>query len=304
MGNAALGTYTSSELYGKRVVLEYRPATEEDGERIRQAGGIFRAAADQVQMVPVLKIDGQVMAEGEAVYLGSSENMRMDVFSGNTSYSSDNRVTAGSVYQFSLDTQSITPAELEKARLDAEAVKDRVDTDTVYSDEYLGALLKYAGTMYFAQIDVVNRLLAEADEIVSVRDLSVGITEYKVQSIRALGRVVGIQEGSLCIDVVMDVHSRTTGNLIPNPETGAGEYMEVLNTFTAEEVNAELKAINYFEPPYKSNTLVKELQLIKKSMFVRVYNKVNSKMKGPWIMKANDVAGLTPKEIQNERSIN
>lgn len=50
--------------------------------------------------------------------------------------------------------------------------------------------------------------------------------------------------------------------------------------------------------------IVKELQLIKKSMFVRVYNKVNSKMKGPWIMKANDVAGLTPKEIQNERSIN
>lgn len=210
VGNAPLGTYTSSELYGKRVVLEYRPATEEDGERIRQAGGIFRAAADQVQMVPVLKIDGQVMAEGEAVYLGSSENMRMDVFSGNTSYSSDNRVTAGSVYQFSLDTQSITPAELEKARLDAEAVKDRVDTDTVYSDEYLGALLKYAGTMYFAQIDVVNRLLAEADEIVSVRNLSVGITEYEVQSIRALGRVVGIQEGSLCIDVDMDVHSRTS----------------------------------------------------------------------------------------------
>ena len=210
VGNAVLGTYTSSELYGKRVVLEYRPATEADGDRIRQAGGIFRAAADQVQMVPVLKIDGQVMAEGEAVYLGSSENMRMDVFSGNTSYSSDNRVTAGSLYQFSLDTQSITPAELEKARLEAEAVKDRVNTDTAYTDEYLGALLKYAGTMYFAQTDVVNRLLAEADEIVSVRNLSVGITEYEVQSIRALGRVVGIQEGSLCIDVDMDVHSRTS----------------------------------------------------------------------------------------------
>ena len=31
-----------------------------------------------------------------------------------------------------------------------------------------------------------------------------------MQSIRALGRVVGIQEGSLCIDVDMDVHSRTS----------------------------------------------------------------------------------------------
>ncbi len=32
-------------------------------------------------------------------------------------------------------------------------------------------------------------------------------------SIRALGRVVGIQEGSLCIDVDMDLHSRTSRRL-------------------------------------------------------------------------------------------
>lgn len=47
------------------------------------------------------------------------------------------------------------PAELEKARLEAEAVKERVNTDNVYSDEYTGGLLRYAGTMYFAQTDVV-----------------------------------------------------------------------------------------------------------------------------------------------------
>ena len=44
----------------------------------------------------------------------------------------------------------------------------------------------------------------------SVRNMSVGITEYEVRSVSALGRVVGIQEGSLCIDVDMDVHSRTS----------------------------------------------------------------------------------------------
>lgn len=31
VGNAALGTYMSSELYGKRVVLEYRPTTLGNG---------------------------------------------------------------------------------------------------------------------------------------------------------------------------------------------------------------------------------------------------------------------------------
>lgn len=210
LGDRSLGTYTSSELYGKRMVLEYRPAAKEDQGKIDEAGGIFQVAAWQVKMVPVLKVDGEAVAEGEAVSLGTAEDLTLEVHSGNTGYASHDRVTAGSLYQFSLDTQSITPAELEQAREEAEAVRDRVTEENVYADAYMGVLLKYAGTMYFAQTDIVNGLLAEAGETVSVRNLSVAVTEYEVSSVSALGRVVGIQEGSLCIDVDMDVHSRTS----------------------------------------------------------------------------------------------
>lgn len=210
LGDCSLGTYTSSELYGKRMVLEYRPAAEEDQEKIDAAGGIFRVAAWQVKMVPVLKVDGETVAEGEAVFLGTTEDLMLEVHSGNTVYASHDRVTAGSLYQFSLDSQSITPAELDQAREEAEAVCDQVTEKNVYTDAYMGVLLKYAGTMYFAQTDIVNGLLAEAGEIVSVRNLSVAVTEYEVSSVSALGRVVGIQEGSLCIDVDMDVHCRTS----------------------------------------------------------------------------------------------
>lgn len=61
----------------------------------------------------------QLMVEGMIVSVWnlSVRITKIDVFPGNTSYLSDNRVTASSLYQFSLDTQSITPAELEKAHL-------------------------------------------------------------------------------------------------------------------------------------------------------------------------------------------
>lgn len=61
----------------------------------------------------------QLMVEGMIVSVWnlSVRITKIDVFPGNTSYLSDNRVTASSLYQFSLDTQSITPAELEKEHL-------------------------------------------------------------------------------------------------------------------------------------------------------------------------------------------
>ena len=44
-------------LNGKRMVLEYRPATEADQERIEQEGGIFEVTAYRVNMISVLKVD-------------------------------------------------------------------------------------------------------------------------------------------------------------------------------------------------------------------------------------------------------
>lgn len=55
-----------------------------------------------------------------------------------------------------------------------------------------------------------------------------------------------------------------------------------------------------YEPPYKPGTSVTEIQLTENATYVRVYDKVNSRMQGGWVMKAEDIAGLTPQEIQNK----
>lgn len=55
-----------------------------------------------------------------------------------------------------------------------------------------------------------------------------------------------------------------------------------------------------YEPPYKPGTSVTEIQLTENATYVRVYDKVNSRMQGGWVMKAEDIGGLTPREIQNQ----
>ncbi len=54
-----------------------------------------------------------------------------------------------------------------------------------------------------------------------------------------------------------------------------------------------------YKPPYKPGTIVKEIELTENTTFVRVYDNMpdGSGMYGGWVMKAEDIEGLTPLEI-------
>ena len=79
---------------------------------------------------------------------------------------------------------------------------------------------------------------------------------------------------------------------------------EEVKTFTAEETNQWFidNVKPDYKPPYKPGTLVKEIELTENTTFVRVYDNMpdGSGMYGSWIMRAYDIEGLTPLEIQNK----
>ncbi|MBD5401948.1 hypothetical protein HDR58_03980, partial [bacterium] len=83
-------------------------------------------------------------------------------------------------------------------------------------------------------------------------------------------------------------------------EGGLKSNYKLLNTSSADDVNTIFKETMGYEVPYKPGTTVSEIQLTESTTFVRVYDKTNSRMQGGWVMKAEDVAGLTPQEIQNK----
>ena len=83
-------------------------------------------------------------------------------------------------------------------------------------------------------------------------------------------------------------------------QSGSKATYKILNTSSAENVNKIFRDTMGQQPPYKSETSVTEIQLTENATYVRVYDKVNSRMQGGWVMKAEDIGGLTPQEIQNK----
>ena len=77
----------------------------------------------------------------------------------------------------------------------------------------------------------------------------------------------------------------------------------ISKSVSAEKVNAWFETKRGYSPPYKKGTRVTTYQLTKKTDFVRVYDSKNSYMKGPWLMKKDDIAGLTAQEIQNKYAL-
>ena len=82
---------------------------------------------------------------------------------------------------------------------------------------------------------------------------------------------------------------------------------ETVRTYSAEETNnwfiENVKAD--YEPPYTPNTTVEEIRLITADKFVRVYDKTpdGSNMYGSWVMRLEDIKGLTAHEIQIKYSL-
>ncbi|MBQ6696768.1 MAG: transglutaminase domain-containing protein [Lachnospiraceae bacterium] len=160
LNGAPLKELKSYELYNKQLFLRY----EEQGNGSLQA---------------VLTLDGEIVARGAVVAEGMEETFTMKVYSGGKTTVAENKVKAGSFYQITTDMQMITARELteslERVRVAAESVTD----ENAYSEGYLGALLDYAGKLYFAQVDIENYMLAQQYDVTVSRTLSVAMTGYE-----------------------------------------------------------------------------------------------------------------------------
>lgn len=69
---------------------------------------------------------------------------------------------------------------------------------------------------------------------------------------------------------------------------------------SAENINNWWKNQGYKEPPYPPRTVVQDIELLADTKFVRVYDGTNSNLYGGWLMRLEDIKGLTPAQIQNK----
>lgn len=186
LGQGSRITLSSPELYNKRLTLCY---VEQDG-----------------MVRPELKLEGKTIAAGSLMEKGQDHQFTMIVQSGKRKNVIENTLRAGGIHAIITDTQSITSKELDKAAGELTALASTVNEKNVYTDEYLGVLLDYAGKMYFAQVDIANRMMAEEMNVTQTRSLSVGILGYSVTAEYENGIITGISDGTLYTDIDLDFH--------------------------------------------------------------------------------------------------
>ena len=78
------------------------------------------------------------------------------------------------------------------------------------------------------------------------------------------------------------------------------DKVEVKGYHSSESVNEWWASKGYENPPYTEKTVVQEITLKEDTTFVRVYDGENSGLYGGWVMKAEDIKGLTPAQIQDK----
>lgn len=217
--------FAASDLQGKDILLSFQPASSTDKEIYDRYSSIFDIPAYAVYMKPVLLVDNEVVAEGEEYLestLGTRGSFTINLFSGGKNTSVTNDITTGSMYAVTLDKQNITAAELQSVYDEAAGLKDSVAEENVYSEEYLGKMLAFAGKLYFAQVDIADTMAADTYDVSVTRSLSEGITGYEVRTSSLYGRVTSLSEGSLYIDVDTNSHSVVSLN---GEEDAPKEYM-------------------------------------------------------------------------------
>lgn len=91
-------------------------------------------------------------------------------------------------------------------------------------------------------------------------------------------------------------------NKVDDVTKGAGEdNWKVNKSYLANEANTWWKEqMGYDIPTYRPGTTVEEIILSKEDKFVRVYDGTSSHQAGGWMMKAEDIKGLSPKQIQDK----
>ena len=148
-----------------------------------------------------------------------------------------------------------------------------------------------------------------------VYDVIYQSTDSRILAMLGSNVVEGVLSGNpvnSSVSEIGDVARKTdiikqTSNKVDNlsnyitEEIRKSDNFTTLRKVTAEETNSWWKNVmGYDNPPYKPGTIVKEIELTKDSTFVRVYDGEVSGMYGGWVMKAEDIAGLTPKQIQDK----
>lgn len=108
-------TFYTPDIYGKRIILAYAPATASDEELLAKYDGLFNTSAYLLKLKPQLIVDGEVVAEGFSCNAGYTQKYTITTHN-SSPYTQDgtveNSITVVGIYCIALDYGNISAASL------------------------------------------------------------------------------------------------------------------------------------------------------------------------------------------------
>ena len=208
-------TKSLPELAGKKITLSYTPATpadeavinaylpqpHADGTPIQPEELPTSLPAYLIQVKPELRIDGQVVATGSPVTLGTGETFTMNFFDPASGTSPVvNTIDAGSYQAVGLDLGRISKEQADTLKTRLIATKAKLESQNftgLTKDEVVGDLLYTTALMYHAELGTIKQIVARTMKVAALTLPSETIfaTALKIESL--WGMPLSIAAGGL-----------------------------------------------------------------------------------------------------------
>lgn len=155
-------TAKTHDLANKRITVSYVPATENDAEIIDAYHGLLNAPSYAAALIPVLRVDGQVVARGhQAVSTGYTQNFRITYrMPGFAADVVENPVYVGSLSAVALDLGTIGRESIIPRAESHEALASGTNASNLLTDQRIGETLSIVGEYYFWRNTNHDRLLS------------------------------------------------------------------------------------------------------------------------------------------------
>jgi len=275
--NSLVITKSLPELAGKKITLSYSPATAQDeavinsylpkphadGTPIQLSELPSSLPAYLINVKPELRVDGQVVATGEAIGLGGTNIFTM-TFSDPTYGASQvvNSFAAGEYQAIGLNLGRISQEQLTDIKTRLEATKARLqnqDTAGLTKDDVIGELLYTTAIAYHAELGTLNYVSARTMNVNAFSLPSETIFAVKLNVLTLWGIPRNVSTGGLNMDAdhLMQVVKAKDGN----PETSKRYMLSSGMNSSALEHRVPEQLFTTTDNPVEGISTVKALKM-------------------------------------------
>lgn len=266
----------TNALAGKRITLAYVPASDHDADIVDAYHGLLNAPSYAASLIPVLRVDGQVVGRGSAaVGTGYSQNLKIVYrMPGYAADAVENPVAVGSLSALTLNVGRVGADAVLSGANDLRASADSGTPQNVLTDGRGGELLSQLSRLYFMRNQSLSAALEAAGSVHATRQLSGAIAATDLRQSFVGGFPVASTLSGLYLDVdrdaqsivatsgeseAVDNYARISGIAASSSESAVFEYAMGIRSASTASVFSEAQktgvAIHYIDSENASSEI-------------------------------------------------